>query len=116
LHPGKETTVFALGNPIRPPEPGDRAAACKALGVDPARRTLLIFGGSQGARALNYGLAAALEHGLLADVNVIWGTAPRTSRAAACWHSRAAWWCTASSTRSRRHIAPRISSCAAPAR
>jgi len=74
LHPGKETTVFALGNPIRPPEPGDRAAACKALGVDPARRTLLVFGGSQGARALNYALAAALEHGLLADVNVIWGT------------------------------------------
>jgi UDP-N-acetylglucosamine--N-acetylmuramyl-(pentapeptide) pyrophosphoryl-undecaprenol N-acetylglucosamine transferase len=74
LHPGKETVVFALGNPIRPPEPGDRAAACKTLGIDPARRTLLVFGGSQGARALNYALAAALEHGLLTDVNVIWGT------------------------------------------
>src|SRR6266704_1315274 len=74
LHPGKQTTVYALGNPIRPPEPGDRTAACKALGLDPARPTLLVFGGSQGARALNYALAAALEHGLLADINVIWGT------------------------------------------
>ncbi len=74
LHPGRDTAVFALGNPIRPPDRGDRGAACRALGVDPARPTVLVFGGSQGARALNYAVAAALEHGLLRDVNVIWGT------------------------------------------
>ena len=74
LRPGPDTAVFALGNPIRPPDPGDRAAACKALGIDPARPTLLVFGGSQGARAINYALAAALEHGLITDINVIWGT------------------------------------------
>ena len=74
LRPGRDTAVFALGNPIRPPDPGDRDVACKALGLDPARPTLLAFGGSQGARAINYALAAALEHGLLADINVIWGT------------------------------------------
>lgn len=74
LTPGPRTEVFALGNPITPPTPGDRDAAHRALGIDPARRTVFVFGGSQGARAINYALAGAVEHGLLADVNVLWGT------------------------------------------
>src|SRR5438093_5549751 len=79
LRIGKHTQVFALGNPIRPPpaaplEPGDRAAALRELGLDPARPTLLVFGGSQGARAINYAVAGALERRLLADANVLWGT------------------------------------------
>lgn len=75
LSPGRATEVCCLGNPIRPPLPGDRAAALEALGLDVAapRPTLLVVGGSQGARALNYALAGALEHRLLADVNVLWG-------------------------------------------
>jgi UDP-N-acetylglucosamine--N-acetylmuramyl-(pentapeptide) pyrophosphoryl-undecaprenol N-acetylglucosamine transferase len=35
---------------------------------------VLVFGGSQGARALNFALAGALEHRLLPDVNLLWGT------------------------------------------
>src|SRR5579859_4326055 len=43
------------GTPVRPEfaklrEPG---SARKALGLDPAKRTLLVFGGSQGARGIN---------------------------------------------------------------
>jgi len=74
LRPGPRTAVFTFGNPIRPPEPGDRSAALQRLGLDPQRPTVLCFGGSQGARALNYALAGSVEHGLLRDVNVIWGT------------------------------------------
>jgi len=79
LRIGRHTEVFALGNPIRPPpagppEPGDRADALRQFGLDPARPTLLAFGGSQGARAINYAVAGALERRLLDDANVLWGT------------------------------------------
>jgi len=74
LRPGATTEICALGNPVRPPDPGSRETARQALGVAPARPTVLIFGGSQGARALNEAAAGALGAGALADVNVLWGT------------------------------------------
>src|SRR5690242_2278090 len=74
LAAGARTEVFALGNPVRPPEPGDRAAAQAELGLAPSRPTLLVFGGSQGARAINYAVAGALERRLFDGVNVVWGT------------------------------------------
>src|SRR5882724_3645154 len=61
LRVGPRTAVFALGNPIRAPEPASRDAALVELGLLPSRPTLLVFGGSQGARAINYALAGALE-------------------------------------------------------
>jgi UDP-N-acetylglucosamine--N-acetylmuramyl-(pentapeptide) pyrophosphoryl-undecaprenol N-acetylglucosamine transferase len=79
LRPGPTTEVFTFGNPISPPPPpspseeGARAAALRAFGLEPGRPTLLVFGGSQGARAINYALAAALERRLLSEVNVLWG-------------------------------------------
>ena len=42
--------------------------------IAPERPTLLVFGGSQGARAINYAVAGALERRLFDDVNVVWGT------------------------------------------
>ncbi len=74
LSPGPRTEVFALGNPIQPPVPGDPSAARRAFGLSPGRTTVLVFGGSQGARALNFALAGALEHRRLPDVNLLWGT------------------------------------------
>src|SRR5258708_5984862 len=74
LRVGPRTTVFALGNPIRVPEPGSRHAALGELGLHPSRPTLLVFGGSQGARAINYAGAGAVERRLFDDVNVVWGT------------------------------------------
>lgn len=79
LRPGARTVVFSLGNPIRPPPPhsdGDRETALAGFGLAPERPTLLVFGGSQGARALNYAVAGALEHGGLSDINLLWGTGP----------------------------------------
>jgi UDP-N-acetylglucosamine--N-acetylmuramyl-(pentapeptide) pyrophosphoryl-undecaprenol N-acetylglucosamine transferase len=74
LQPGVATEVCALGNPIAPPEHADRAGALAAFGLHPGRPSVLVFGGSQGARALNEALAGALAGGLLAGVNVLWGT------------------------------------------
>jgi UDP-N-acetylglucosamine--N-acetylmuramyl-(pentapeptide) pyrophosphoryl-undecaprenol N-acetylglucosamine transferase len=79
LRPGKHTVVYALGNPIRPPapvEPGARDTALAAFGLTSGWPTLLAFGGSQGARALNYAIAGALEHNGLDGVNLLWGTGP----------------------------------------
>jgi len=84
LRVGPATLVFALGNPIRPPHPGGtgtgRDAARAELGLVPSRPTLLVFGGSQGARALNYAVAGALERRLLDTLNVLWGTGTAHAR------------------------------------
>src|SRR5881394_159169 len=76
LNLGPKTEVFSFGNPIAPPppKPADRAAALASFGLDAARPTVFVFGGSQGARALNDALAGALVAGQLASVNVLWGT------------------------------------------
>src|SRR5260370_19535235 len=37
------TALFTLGNPVRPPEPGDRRAAVAAFGLTPAQPTVLVF-------------------------------------------------------------------------
>ena len=56
-----EATV--VGTPVRPAlwTRRDPAESRRALGLDPARPTLLAFGGSQGAKGINTGLAAALK-------------------------------------------------------
>ncbi|HEV2750938.1 MAG TPA: undecaprenyldiphospho-muramoylpentapeptide beta-N-acetylglucosaminyltransferase [Gemmatimonadales bacterium] len=76
LATGPETEVFDLGNPVRSPAPseGDRFSVLADLGLGPERPTLLVFGGSQGARAINYAVAGALERRLLDGMNVLWGT------------------------------------------
>lgn len=74
LRPGAHTEVLVAGNPISPPERGDPAAARRTFDLDPARPTVLVVGGSQGARRLNHAVAAALDGGLLDAVNVLWST------------------------------------------
>jgi UDP-N-acetylglucosamine--N-acetylmuramyl-(pentapeptide) pyrophosphoryl-undecaprenol N-acetylglucosamine transferase len=75
LRPGPGTLVCAPGNPIRAPsESVSRAEVLADFGLTPARPTVLVFGGSQGARALNYAIAGGLEHGALGAVNLLWGT------------------------------------------
>lgn len=47
------STVYT-GTPVRAAlREGDRARGLQRFGLDPSRRTLLVFGGSQGARAIN---------------------------------------------------------------
>ncbi len=64
------------GNPIDPP-PDIRptpAAARAHWGFPPSARVLLVFGGSQGARALNVATLGFIERGLPASLCVIWAT------------------------------------------
>ena len=63
--PPERTTV--VGNPVRPELAHlNRAAlhdeAVAAFGLDPGRRTLFVFGGSQGARRINQAVVAATAH------------------------------------------------------
>jgi len=74
LAPGPLTEIFDFGNPITPPGQIDAQAARRELGVSARDRTVFVFGGSQGARAVNEIVAGAIEQGLLGDVNLIWGT------------------------------------------
>ncbi len=67
---------FVTGTPVRPqfsPVPSSQlfASNCRAaLGLDPGRLTVLVVGGSQGARGLNHLVLSALP--LLADKNWQW--------------------------------------------
>lgn len=76
------------GNPVRPPARElDRGAACRRFGLDPERLTLLVAGGSQGARGLNRlvvrGLPALSSFVDRIQVLHLAGAADRESAAAA---------------------------------
>jgi len=59
------------GYPTRPElAQGSREQALATFGLDPAYSTLLVFGGSKGARSINQGLVAILP-ALLAEMQVI---------------------------------------------
>lgn len=64
------------GNPIDPPpniRPG-RAEARANWGFPARAKVLLVFGGSQGARALNQGVASWIEQGIPAGLCILWAT------------------------------------------
>ncbi len=76
LLPASGCTYRDTGNPIEPP-PDIRpaAAAARARWGFPAHATvLLVFGGSQGARALNQAVAAWVERGVPRGLCVLWAT------------------------------------------
>jgi len=83
LRPGRRTRVFTFGNPIRPPaERPDAHAARSHLGLRQDATVVLVVGGSQGARAINELLLAALDGvatGALvrpAGLELLWATGP----------------------------------------
>jgi UDP-N-acetylglucosamine--N-acetylmuramyl-(pentapeptide) pyrophosphoryl-undecaprenol N-acetylglucosamine transferase len=68
-----------LGTPLRTSitsldRAAGRAGACESFGLDPARRTVLIFGGSQGARSINRAAVAAAGALVGAGVQVLHAT------------------------------------------
>ena len=81
LSPGRETQVFDTGNPIEPPPSPrpDRVTARQEWGF-PAEggRVMLIYGGSQGAKAINETVAKWLSQRPLGELFVIWATGERT--------------------------------------
>lgn len=76
----RKPRVVVTGNPVRKSIlTADRREGARAMGLDPGRPTLLVFGGSQGARAINEAMVATLPD-LLArhrDLQVIHQTGRR---------------------------------------
>ena len=67
--------LVLTGNPVRTEIAGaDRAEALRFFGLRPDRKTLLVIGGSLGARTLNLATAAALARLREAGVQLLWQT------------------------------------------
>jgi UDP-N-acetylglucosamine--N-acetylmuramyl-(pentapeptide) pyrophosphoryl-undecaprenol N-acetylglucosamine transferase len=81
-YPGMErffpaAKITLSGNPVRKDlieSAGKREQAAAHFHLDPAKKTLLIIGGSQGARTINQGILAGLDRLQEAGVQVIWQT------------------------------------------
>ncbi len=74
--PRGRCVYVVTGNPIEPP-PDIRPARSEARarwGFPASARVLLVFGGSQGARALNVATLGFIERGLPESLCVIWAT------------------------------------------
>ncbi|GAB2475317.1 UDP-N-acetylglucosamine--N-acetylmuramyl-(pentapeptide) pyrophosphoryl-undecaprenol N-acetylglucosamine transferase [Hymenobacter qilianensis] len=67
--------LVLTGNPVRTEiASGDRTEALKFFGLSPDKKTLLVIGGSLGARTLNEATAAALPRLKAAGVQLLWQT------------------------------------------
>ncbi len=67
--------IILTGNPVRQNlETGTREEAIQHFQLDPNKKTLLIIGGSLGARTINESIIAALPALLKSDIQIIWQT------------------------------------------
>lgn len=81
LSPGKHTQIFDTGNPIEPPPaplPDRRAARAEWGFPEEGGRVMLIYGGSQGSKAINGAVARWLGEYALGDTYIIWATGEAT--------------------------------------
>jgi UDP-N-acetylglucosamine--N-acetylmuramyl-(pentapeptide) pyrophosphoryl-undecaprenol N-acetylglucosamine transferase len=71
--------ILVTGNPVRSSIlGGDRAEALRTFGLDPDKRTILVLGGSQGARPINYAVLESLKNESLTDrFQLLWQTGKR---------------------------------------
>lgn len=76
LSRGSHASVFDTGNPIEPPPNPlpDRSEARTRWNFPRDASVLLVYGGSQGAQAINDIVARWIEHGLPGGLGIIWGT------------------------------------------
>lgn len=71
--------IQITGTPVRPNlilNKISQADARTQFRLDPERRTLLVFGGSLGAKSLNEAMKKSVTRFLVAGLNVIWQTGP----------------------------------------
>jgi UDP-N-acetylglucosamine--N-acetylmuramyl-(pentapeptide) pyrophosphoryl-undecaprenol N-acetylglucosamine transferase len=67
--------VRLTGNPVRrdiTAQMPDRETAVRQFELDPAKKVLLVLGGSLGARTINESISGALDALVAADIQVIW--------------------------------------------
>lgn len=77
LSPSSTTRIFDSGNPIEPPPADARdKRRGRAAWEFPADRgsVLLVYGGSQGSRAMNEAMAGWVRSGIPADLYIVWAT------------------------------------------
>jgi UDP-N-acetylglucosamine--N-acetylmuramyl-(pentapeptide) pyrophosphoryl-undecaprenol N-acetylglucosamine transferase len=81
LKPGSTTQIFDTGNPIEPPPATrPRREDARARWGFPAigGRVMLVYGGSQGSKAINDVVAAWVRGGIPEGLSVIWATGQKT--------------------------------------
>lgn len=81
LKPGSMTQVFDTGNPIEPPpSPRPSRPEARERWAFPAAggKVMLVYGGSQGSKAINDVVAAWVEAGTPDDLYLIWATGQKT--------------------------------------
>jgi len=69
--------IVMTGNPVRQDIidlEGKKADACKFFELTDEHKTLVIIGGSQGARSINFSLARSLESLIKKNIQIIWQT------------------------------------------
>ncbi len=72
---GEKVNTLVTGNPLRKNiQAGDKNTASAEFGLNPGLKTLLVFGGSQGAHAINCALAEIVEDIADHNIQVIWQT------------------------------------------
>lgn len=72
---GKSVKITVTGNPVREIiGTGKRQESASFFGLDPEKRTLLVFGGSQGAGAINKAMVDTVEKVAVSGIQIIWQT------------------------------------------
>jgi undecaprenyldiphospho-muramoylpentapeptide beta-N-acetylglucosaminyltransferase len=69
--------IILTGNPVRQALTQNNISkdeAYKAFNLDPAKKTILVIGGSLGARTINQSIAKGLNHFQKEEIQVIWQT------------------------------------------
>ena len=76
--------IVITGNPVRSDIlelEGKKAEAYKFFGLNPDKKTIFAFGGSQGARSINESISKDLDKIVAEDVQIIWQTGKNTFQA-----------------------------------
>ncbi len=71
-----ENLLFT-GNPVRKDLAKSREEGAKVFGLSPEKKTVFIFGGSQGARRLNEAVRNWMAAGKPGDIQILWQTGPK---------------------------------------
>ena len=83
--------IIVTGNPVRQDIlslAGKREEALKFFGLDSSRRTLLVIGGSLGARTINESIAGCFELLIQSGIQIIWQTGKSYTPTFANWGGR----------------------------
>jgi UDP-N-acetylglucosamine--N-acetylmuramyl-(pentapeptide) pyrophosphoryl-undecaprenol N-acetylglucosamine transferase len=76
-HFSRLENLLFTGNPVRKDLNKSREEGAKAFGLAPNKKTVFVFGGSQGARRLNEAVRNWISSGTFGDLQVLWQTGPR---------------------------------------